>query len=80
MPEITAAGKIRARVRMDAVKIYRENSPDVIEGRVPLGHREPIETQSEQIIELTREQCIEMFGEEKTEMLFKGANDEQTEA
>ena len=78
MPEITASGKIKSRVTMEAVKIHGPNSPDVIEGRVPLGHREAIETQGEQIVELTREQCLEMFGEEETEKLFKDVT--ETEA
>lgn len=74
MESTQQVGRIKARATIGAVKIHRENSPDVISGKVPLGHREEIQMdEPEQVIELTYEQCVEYFGQETADELFKGA-------
>lgn len=77
MPElITSNGetKLRAKATIGAEKIHGPNSPLVISGQVPLGHREPIEvSEPEQYVELSKAQCADMFGQEKADELFKGA-------
>lgn len=80
MPEFKVGenGKVRARVRQGGVKIHRHNSPDVITGKVPYGHREKVDfgENAEQLIELDRETFAKYFGEDKAAEVFKGVTDE----
>ena len=72
MPGRVVPGRIRARSRFNVVKIHGANSPQVLAGEVPLGHRETISDQVEQYIELDYDQAVEMFGQENADELFKG--------
>lgn len=64
---------VKARVNMSAVKIHGPNSPDVLSGRVALGHREDIQTEGEKIIEVTYEQACKLWGKENADTLFQSA-------
>lgn len=74
----TKKATIQAKARQDAVKIHGPNSPQVLSGEVPLGHREPIQNESgDQIVELTYVQCVEMFGQEWADDRFRGVPQEE---
>jgi hypothetical protein len=76
MTQKVPTGRIKTKVKVTAVKIHGPNSPDVIEGRVPLDHRESVQMdQPEQIIELTEAQVRETFGDEIADLWF-GREDE----
>ena len=65
---------VKARVRQAGVKIHGPNSPDVISGKVPLGHREAVDfgEDSERLVELDRETFTRMFGEDTAKVVFEG--------
>lgn len=72
--QVNESGKVTARARQAGVKIHGPNSPDVLTGKVPVGHREVIDfgENAEQLIELDRDTFAAMFGEEKANEVFKG--------
>jgi hypothetical protein len=69
--ENEAPVRVKARVKVEAVKIHGPYSPDVIEGRLPEGYREPLQMeQGEQRVELTESQARELLGNEVADKLF----------
>lgn len=71
-----ASSTATVRVRCAPVKIHGENSPDVLSGKVELGHREPITPGEPSMQEVTYEQAAEMFGKEAADGLFRGVKQE----
>ena len=73
--QVTEGGRVRARVRLGGHKIHGPNSPDVLTGKVPLGHRETVEFEegsAEQLVELDYESFASLVGREKADEVFKG--------
>lgn len=79
MPEykVSEGGTVKARVRQAGVKIHGENSPDVISGKVPLGHREQVDfgENGEQLVELDYAAFAAIVGEDKANEVFEGVTD-----
>ena len=67
---------IAVRVQQAAVKIHGENSPDVLSGRLPVGHREQVAS-GEKLREINYETAVELFGVEDADELFRGAKEDQ---
>ena len=65
-----APGRIRARVKVEPVKIHGPNSPEVLAGRVPLWHREAIAAEPGQTIELSEKEVRELLGDEVADAWF----------
>lgn len=64
-------GRVKARVTMAAVKTHGPNSPDVISGKVPLGHQEEIHIEpSQRLIELSEQEVRESLGDEIADEWF----------
>ena len=78
MSEQAAKTKVKVKATMAAVKIHRANSPDVLSGRVPEGHKEAIamDNPGPQLVELTYQECLMHFGPDKAEELFRGIPEE----
>jgi len=58
-------GRIKARVTFQAVKTHGPNSPDVLSGKVPEGHREEIAVESSpRMVEMTEEDARKLLGDE----------------
>jgi len=70
MEEKTPA-RIKVSVEAQAVKIHGPNSPDVIEGRVPEGHREALSMdRGAQRVELTEAEVRDLLGDEIADKWF----------
>jgi hypothetical protein len=67
---------ITVRVQQAAVKIHGENSPDVLSGKVSVGHREEVAS-GEKLREINYETAVELFGIEDADELFRGVKEEQ---
>ena len=65
-----APGRVRARVKVEPVKIHGPNSPEVLAGNVPLWHREAIAAEPERFVELTEKDVRELFGDEAADEWF----------
>lgn len=72
-----APATVRPRVRMSVVKIHDVNSPDVLSGKVPLGHREQKDDKVISGEPVTYPQAISLFGQEVADQLFAGVKEEQ---
>jgi hypothetical protein len=70
MAEQQNPGRIKAKVKLTATKIHGPNSPDVKSGRVPLNHRESVETEGEQFVELTEDDVRGILGDEVADAWF----------
>lgn len=67
--------KVKCKVNMAATKIHGPNSPDVLAGRVPLGHCEDVPfDEPEQYIEVSYAEAVEAFGVEAADKLFGKEN------
>lgn len=65
-------GRVTAKVRLGVTKIHGPESPDVVSGRVPLGHRELIQDDQTPLttMELTYEQACQLWGDEAALAVF----------
>jgi hypothetical protein len=69
--ENEAPGRVKARVKIEAVKIHGPNSPEVLDGTVKEGQTELIAMKSgEQHVELTENQVRELLGNEIADKWF----------
>jgi hypothetical protein len=67
---------VPVRVKLGAVKVHGPNSPAVLDGSVPEGHRERLETEGPTIQQIDYETAVKMFGREKADDLFQGVPEE----
>jgi len=68
-------GTVLARVKQDGVKIHGPNSPDVLSGKVPEGHREVV-FGKESFREVDYQTAVELWGQETADQLFSGVKEE----
>ena len=74
----TAGATIPVRVGMTGRKVHGPNSPDVIEGRVSLGHRDEAFTVGVPTIqEVDYDTAVSLFGQEKADELFRGVKEDE---
>lgn len=67
---------VPVKVEVGAVKIHGPNSPQVLSGEIPEGHREKLDTEGPTIQQVDYATAVNMFGKDKADELFAGIPEE----
>lgn len=78
MTDVASEATIPVKASFAGTKIHGPNSPLVLSGEVPVGHREdvPFEGGGTKVVEVNYQTAVEMFGVEEADKLFAGLTEE----
>lgn len=76
MNKTESRATVPVKVSMGAEKIHGPNSPRVLAGEIPEGHREKLECEGPTVQQIDYASAVNMFGKEKADELFAGIPEE----
>jgi hypothetical protein len=73
MEQSASEAKVKVKVAMGAEKIHGPNSPDVLSGKVQVGHREKVEMENPgpTVREVGFTELSSLIGEEEAKKVFR---------